>query len=170
MPQTKTLLLACLLIPFCANAMLHVPVGDGPNLATVVVQFSSGDTFVFDTAFQPATLTGLELMDIIEAETALTTYRLDFGFGAFIDGMTYGPHSDIGFGGGEDWWHYWTRADNGSPWVSSMIGAGDRVVSDGAWDGWVYGSAMPPNYIPEPSSLLLSLFGVLCLRHLACRT
>ena len=77
--------------------------------------------------------------------------RSTFGTSTFIDGISYEGHSNVGFGGGEDWWHYWTKADEASPWVASLIGASDRVVTSGAWDGWVYGSDLPPA-VPEPPS------------------
>lgn len=142
------------------RAMPHVPVGSGPNLATLVVQFENGAQHAFDVSFAASAVTGLNLFDLIEAETALTTQRLDFGFGLFVDGIAYAGSANSGYGGGEQFWHYWTRDSHLDPWVSSMVGAADRNAAHGAWDGWVYGSALPPAYIPEPASLGLLGFGV----------
>jgi hypothetical protein len=99
-------------------------------------------------------MTGTGLFDIIEAHTALDTARASFGDSTFIDGISYDGHANQGYGGGDDWWHYWTKSDSASPWVSSMVGASDRVVTDGAWDGWVYGSGLAP-VVPEPAGVIL---------------
>ncbi|MBI4581729.1 MAG: hypothetical protein HY718_18680, partial [Planctomycetes bacterium] len=100
----------------------------------------------------------LDLLDAIEAGTTLTTIRV-FG-GLFIDGISYDGHGNSGFGGGEDWWHYWTR-DADSPWTSPFFGAGDRVAQDGSADGWIYGRDGAP--LPEPATAVLGLAGAALL-------
>jgi hypothetical protein len=130
-----------------------IEVGSGENQADVVIEFSSGAWYEFDVFFD-GTTTGLGLFDIIEFETDLETVRLDFGFGEFIDGIIFDGHSDVGFGGGENWWHYWTREVGESSWTASFIGAADRTVTDGDADGWVYGNANPP--VPEPTSAVFA--------------
>jgi hypothetical protein len=139
---------------FSSGALAEpVPVGSGGNVANVVINFKDGAAYEFVVSFD-GTKTGIGLFDVVEAHTALDTVRATFGNSTFIDGISYEGHSNVGFGGGEDWWHYWTREDDASPWASSTIGAGERVVAGGAWDGWVYGTALPPA-VPEPVSLAL---------------
>jgi len=125
-----------------------IEVGTGVNEARVYIEWSGGFNVEFLVRFgqsEADTTTGLGLMDIIEAESELTTVRQDFGWGEFVDGMSYQEHSDTGFGGGELWWHYWEDdAGSRSGWTSSMLGALVRVVAHGDADAWVYGHADVP--------------------------
>ncbi|MCH7919961.1 MAG: hypothetical protein IIC50_18480 [Planctomycetes bacterium] len=125
-----------------------IEVGTGVNEARVYVEWADGYRVDFLVHFgegETTMLTGLELMDIVEAETELTTVRSDFGFGVFIDGITYLGHGNVGFGGGDLWWHYWEgNARDNSLWMSSLTGAGGRLVGHGDADGWVYGHGMAP--------------------------
>ena len=125
-----------------------IEVGAGVNEAKVYVEWSDGFSAEFLVRFGQAetdTTTGLGLIDIIEADTELTTVRQDFGWGEFVDGITYGQHSDTGFGGGELWWHYWEDdAGSRSGWTGSMTGALGRVVAHGDADAWIYGRADAP--------------------------
>ncbi|MCS7090210.1 MAG: PEP-CTERM sorting domain-containing protein [Verrucomicrobiota bacterium] len=64
------------------------------------------------------------------------------------------------------YWAYYVRADENSPWTSSMVGAADRVLTAGSWDGWRFASgfvASPPGSavpaVPEPTALVLLLLG-----------
>lgn len=138
-------------------------VGSGNSSAGVYLEFSDGALYEFDVLFDDTT-TGLGLFDIIEGHTSLTTVRQDFGFGVFIDGISYEGHSDIGYGGDEDWWHYWIMEPTDTDWISPMYGAVDRVVTDGARDGWIYGRAGAP--LPEPTSLaMIGLGSIAILRR-----
>ena len=74
-----------------------------------------------------------------------------------------GPELSSGFGGGELFWHYWTKDSALDPWTFSQIGAVDRIVSDGAWEGWRYGPGAP---IPEPGTALLVALGLAGLTRL----
>ncbi|MHC4519114.1 MAG: dockerin type I domain-containing protein [Planctomycetota bacterium] len=147
--------LGCLYLLPGLVAAAPVEVGAGVNTASVYIEWSDGFAVEFVVRFGEAesdTLTGLELMDIIEAETELTTVRNDFGWGAFIDGIEYEGHSNVGFGGGDLWWHYWENdAGSRDPWQSSMTGAGGRTVSHGDADAWIYShgqAPMPPSENP----------------------
>jgi hypothetical protein len=139
---------------------IEASVGTGPDLATVVLEFKDGADFVFEVAFDDSvTTTGIDVMQVLETELASFSLTiLDFGFGFFIDGIDYDGHSNSGFGGGEDYWHYWTKDAELDPWLSSPIGAADRIVADGAFEGWVYGSASAP--IPEPGTAVLVGLGL----------
>ena len=132
-----------------------VCVGAEDYSAALSIEWSDGYVAEFVAGFSDPTISGLKLLDLVEASSSLVTERGDFSGAAFIDGITYEGHSNIGYGGGEDWWHYWLN-DGGAGWVSPAFGVSDRVLSDGAMDGWVYGRTGPP--VPEPLTMLL--FGV----------
>ncbi len=139
---------------------IEASVGTGPDLATIVLEFQDGADFVFEVAFDDTVATtGIGIMQVLESELpSFTLTILDFGFGLFIDAIAYDGHSNGGFGGDENYWHYWTKDLEANPWLSSPIGAVDRVVTDGAWDGWVYGTAAAP--IPEPGTAVLVGLGL----------
>lgn len=143
-----------------------VSVGSGDNRALVVINFSDGAAYEFDVAFSIVTIGGLDAFDIIEADSTLTTVRQDFGWGVFIDGISYEGHSNVGYLGGEDWWHYWVYDADQDSWVSPELGAAGRTLTDGCADGWVYGSANPPVVTPEPATAgLLAVGGLAMLRR-----
>jgi hypothetical protein len=132
-----------------------IAVGSGGKAAEVYINFKDGAAYDFDVSFDGST-TGLGLFDIIESQTSLTTIRKTFGIGQYIDGIGFAGHSNAGYGGGSDYWHYWVRDSEQSAWASSNVGASDRVVNDGIEDGWVYGSSASP--VPEPG-----VMGILCV-------
>lgn len=131
-----------------------IPVGTGESRAEVYIEFESGAYYTFDVRFDGSP-TGMDLLDIIEAQTSLSTVRV-FG-GLFLDGISYDGHSSTGFGGGENWWHYWTKEPGGEWFSPETYGASDRLVQDGSADGWIYGRAGAP--LPEPATALLIAFG-----------
>ncbi len=135
-----------------------IEVGAGGSHATLVINFGDGADYVFSVAFDGAP-TGLGLFDIVEDWTTLTTVRNDFGWGVYVDGIAYEGHSHSGYGGGEDWWHYWVKDAETAAWESPWdYGASGRTVLNGSFDGWVYGSADVPVVAPEPATLgLLAL-------------
>ncbi len=144
------LICLCLMTRTAQADIIPYEVGTGENQAYLALHFSDDAQYLFDVNFT-GTTTGLGLFDIIEAELSLTTVREDYGYGTFIDGISFDTHSDTGYGGGEDWWHYWTKDAELDPWESSLIGVSDRIVADGYYDGWRYGSALTP--VPEPHTL-----------------
>jgi hypothetical protein len=155
--------IAAVLSACAAATAAPLVVGSGVNVADVWVQFSDGALFEFDVYFGQTlgeTTTGLGLLDIIEQETSLETVRVS----GFLDGISYLGHSDAGFGGGDNWWHYWIREAGATDWSEALIGAGQREVTDGDSDGWVYGFATPPG-VPEPASLALLAAGMLLVRR-----
>jgi hypothetical protein len=68
-------------------------------------------------------------------------------------------------------WAYYLKGSSGDAWESAMTGAADRVLSDGAWDGYSFAagfvSAAPgepvPAAVPEPGTLVLLVLGALAL-------
>jgi hypothetical protein len=140
---------------------IPIEVGVGENSAELYIEWDDGYVAEFIVDFEDITVTGLGLFDIIEAETTLTTVREDFGWGVFVDGITFNGHSDIGFGGGEDWWHYWIKDAGQTEWISPAFGVADRILYDGDADGWIYGRA---GAVPEPATIALFSLGGLVLR------
>ena len=165
MMSLRNLICLIVVLAITSSAAIATPieVGTGGNNAGLYIEWSDGYIAEFLVKFEETTVTGLGLFDITEAWIPLTTVRNDFGFGVFIDGITYDGHSDTGFGGGEDWWHYWIKDAGESFWTPPSFGAADRIVGDGDWDGWIYGRAGVP--IPEPATIALLALGGLLLRR-----
>lgn len=162
-----TLLYALLVLPLLATPAAALPieasVGTGPDLATVVLEFQDGAGFVFEVFFDDAISTsGIDIMETLESELASFALTIiDFGaFGLAIDGIAYDGHSDVGFEGGDLFWHYWTKEDELEGWTFSEIGASDRIVSGGAWEGWRFGAGAP---VPEPGTAVLTGLGLVGL-------
>lgn len=146
-----------------ANALpIEASVGTGPDLATIVLEFQDGADFVFEVAFDDSLgLSGIGVMQILEAELAsFSLVVLDFGFGLFIDQITYDGHTDGGFVAPDGFWHYWTKETSADPWAFSQVGAIDRIVTDGNQDAWKWGPGSP---IPEPGTAVLVGLGVAAL-------
>jgi hypothetical protein len=143
-------LLAIVLAQPAIAQQVEASVGGGPDLARVAIEFEDGAEFLFEVLFDESIpITGLDAMLTLESELpSFSLVLIDFGFGLLIDGIHYDGHSNEGFGGGERYWHYWIRPDELAPWSFSDVGAADRLLSNGAWDGWVYGTALAPS--PEP--------------------
>ena len=137
-----------------------IQVGSGSNTAGLVINFKDGGACEFAVKFDGA-VTGIGLLDIVQANTSLIVEKQDFGFGEFVDGFAFNGHANRGWGGGDDWWQYWTGDSGLVAWKASMIGASDRVVKDGQFDGWVYGRATAP-VVPEPAGLAI-IFAAACL-------
>ena len=140
-----------------------IQVGTGVNQAEVWIEFKDAAMYTFGVSFgaEPEdTVTGLDLFDIIEAETTLTTLRLTYGADTFIDGISYDGHSDQGYVPEDDWWHYWNMEAGDTSWTFATVAVSAREVSDGDSDGWVYGKAYPPGEVPEPACLAFLLTGV----------
>ncbi len=136
--------------------------GTGANTAYVGVSFSDGADYLFAVNFDGSTTSDV-IHHLLDDETGLDVDFQDFGFGEFVNGLSYDGHSDIGYGGGENWWHYWI-SDDAETWTSPWFGISDRVVVDGSIDGWRYGYGYTP--IPEPMTVaLLGLGGLLIARR-----
>lgn len=154
-----------------------IPVGSGDNTAFVLVQFKNNNAFAFEVAYTGVTTNGIDLLDRLDtglgADFTLAAPNIP-PFGRFVDGITYLTNSNSGFGGGEDWWHYWVWDFDTASWLSpSDFGASTRVVNPGDRDAWVYGSAQAPStsLIPEPTAIILLVAGVpvLLLRRRSSR-
>lgn len=146
--------------------------GSGPDVAHVVVEFTTGDAVQFNYAFTPdagSPLTGFNLLGDIAAATVGTAEPFSFtsthySFGDAIDTMTYGTLTDgTGYVPPDGYWHYWTKPTADSTWGYSDVGVSDRTVSNGTFDGWTFSDASP---VPEPAGLaVIGLLGAWCLRR-----
>lgn len=156
--------IVCAIVVFVVAGSLAIAtpieVGTGQNTADLYIEWKDGFSVEFAVGFSTDSISGLELIEIAEAGSELEVDTLTSTFGEYVDGISYQEHSDVGYGGGADWWHYWNK-DGGHDWISPMFGASDRVVFDGNADGWVYGR----DTIPEPASVLLLGLGGLLLRR-----
>jgi MYXO-CTERM domain-containing protein len=162
MAMVKSVLSVCITVlsvgEISRAAVISEWAGSGADAAYVVLNFSDGADYAFGVRFD-GTTTGLAAVQALESQTGLDVMYQDFGWGVFVDGFSYGGHSDSGYQGGENWWHYWV-SDDGQNWTSPGYGASDRIVMSGVWDGWVYGSAEPPQTpVPEPVTATLLVLG-----------
>ncbi len=136
-------------------------VGSGGNQADLYIEWSDGYRAEFTISFEEPTVTGLGLFDILEQETSLTTIRGDFGFGVFVDGISYEGHTNAFYEGGENWWHYWIYDVQESSWNAPMFGVADRIITHGDADGWIYGHAGAPYaVVPLPATFFLGILGL----------
>jgi hypothetical protein len=161
--------LVCLAIVLFAASFAGasiIEVGTGSNTVGVEIEWKDGFLAEFEVSFDTPSITGWEVVDIIEAETTLVTARIDYGTPedpyVFLDGLTFDGHSNIGWDGGEDWWHYWIE-DAAGNWESPYFGLPERVLEPGDRDGWRYGSALAPG-VPEPATMLLLAVGGMLVR------
>jgi len=161
MKRMQWLSLGLLLAIAAAAGANPIEVGNGVNEARVYIEWSDGFSVEFLVRFGRAeadTTTGLGLINIIETETELTTVRNDYGWGVFVDGISYLDHSDAGFGGGDLWWHYWIDdAGSRDRWESPWVGAPDRIIAHGDADAWIYGHGETP--APEWETPFLTGYG-----------
>ena len=154
-------LLAVLLVASFVSASI-IEVGMGTNTVGVEIEWKNGFLQEFAISFDTPSITGWEAISLVEANTSVDLVADDYGTPEvpswFITGITFDGHSDIGWDGGENWWHYWIK-DAGQDWVSSMIGVSERVMFDGDTDGFVYGHEFAPGAVPEPATILLLTVG-----------
>ena len=141
---------------------IEASVGSGPDTAYIQVEFSPTGNFLFEVAFdESAGVSGIDALTIIrDALPAFDLVILDF-FGPYVDGISYGAFSNEGFIAPEGFWHYWNKDDVADPWSFADVGAVDRLLSDGAVDGWRYGHPGAPT--PEPGTGVLACLGLAAL-------
>ncbi|MEN6355949.1 MAG: hypothetical protein ABFD83_02565 [Armatimonadota bacterium] len=145
-----------------ASADIEYWAGSGSNSAVCVIDFGA-HSYAFGYKWDTGTYKGFDMIQAIDAAGAVNLDIKDFGYGAFVNGISYNEDSCIGYGGGDNWWHYWT-SENGASWAMASTGASGRTITDGCWDGWCYGSAGAPDVpsVPEPSSMtaVFSMIGL----------
>lgn len=149
--------------------------GSGSNEVLLVVDFwpdnGQDDSFGFGYRFDQASITGLDLLDALDAAGNGLTYAEDGGFVTdfwYDDGTTV---HHTGYSWPDSWWSYWTSDDYGEAWVSPLVGPGDRVLVGGDTDGWFAKPGddfeTPPTtpLVPEPGTLSILLLGAAALRR-----
>lgn len=164
----RTAISLLLLVLLAAAPSVALPVeatvGSGGNTANIVIEFGDSASFLFEVLFSGTEISGIDALSVIE--TALTPTFLvdliDFGpvFGFSVDGVTYGAHSNVGFVDPDGFWHYWTKEAELDSWAFSSVGGSFRMLQDGSWDGWKYGSGSP---VPEPGTAALLAIGLALL-------
>ncbi len=143
------------------QVLVETWVGTGANEALLVVDFGPA-SFAFGYRFD-GQKTGFDMISDIAAATDLDfNDNTEYG-GHLIDMFSYQGYYlsyDSHTWSNTHWWEYWTSPD-GEAWASSWVGCGDRVLSNGAWDGWTWspswpevGTAPDVPLVPEPSPLV----------------
>jgi prenyltransferase beta subunit len=110
-----------------------------PNTADLVVQLGNGDVLVRHVAFTETSISGLELLQRSGLELGIAEF--DIGSGVCSIEGTGCPVDDC-FCSTILYWNYAHQED--AQWASSMVGAGDYDVTDGAVEGWSWGQTLPP--------------------------
>lgn len=157
-------IVTAMLAPACsihADLVDRWGVGTGDSTAMIQFDFLSGSTYVVDLFFE-GSLSGQEAIEMIadgstEAGFAFGYDVISYSFGDFLVGIEI--DSDVDYGDGStppyvDYWHYWT-SEPGTAWSESMIGFGDRILTDGAADAWVFGTSDAPATIPAPATIAI---------------
>jgi len=57
-------------------------------------------------------------------------------------------------------WAYFTRASQSEPWASSWVGAADRILTDGAWDGLSFAPNFVSSEPADPVPAMASPFAI----------
>ncbi len=116
-------------------------VGSGTNTVLWVVDFWPGDgnhnSFAFGYRFAAPSITGMELLDALQAADIGLSYAAPDGYVTDIwyvrAGVTY--HASDNWP--DSYWSYWVSSDDGENWGYSDWGAALRVLYDGDTDGWL---------------------------------
>lgn len=138
-------------------------VGSGANASFVQFEFANAHAYLYEVRYDGA-LFGDDLFAIIaSAQPGFFSYQVQsFSFGDALFGVAIGADADTGFGTPPDYldyWHYWTKESGAAAWTESFVGFGDRAVSNGSWDGWVFNSANAPAAVPAPGVIALLALG-----------
>ena len=149
------------------RSVVFESVGSGASTSHIVLDFGP-QSFQFDVHYD-GSITGLEALELIEDSSIFRLETQSFSFGELVSGMDYGGFKFAGVGtGGDDFWSYYVG--DGESWSFSGQGAGDRVLSNGSYDGWVWAAAQDggpdfPIAIPEPAGVTLLTCAGLFLRR-----
>lgn len=177
--REKSLLVRCLLTSIAIGpvASVHADlvnrwgVGSGDSTAMIQFDFLSGNSYVVDVFFE-GSLSGQEAIEMIAAESTSAgfTFNYDvisYSFGDFLVEIELDADSDYGDGSAPpyiDYWHYWS-SEADAAWEASMIGFGDRILTDGAADAWVFGTDDAPATIPAPATIAILLPAIAARRR-----
>ena len=131
-------------------------IGSGESTSSFLFQFTNGNQYLYEVSYDEP-MTGQSAVEFMMAEQPeyFIADIISYSFGDALNGLVIGDDSDEGFGTPPDYldyWHYWTKEDGLDSWESSFVGFGDRTISDGSWDGWVFNSNDAP--IPAGASFI----------------
>src|SRR5690625_1127484 len=92
------------------------------------------------TGCAPAGVSGLQALE----EAGFSVYTTDHGgFVCQIDGKP--EKSKCKDSANKTTWYYFYAGDDGE-WTSSSLGAGNRTVIEGGYEGWNFGPKEPPDF------------------------
>lgn len=137
-----------------AGIVATYDIGTGASTSTIQVDFSNGNGYVINLSWSTAP-NGFQALQAAMAGIAGAQLQYDvYPFGSFVTGIGLGADYEYGTGDlwpVENYWHYWTEV-NGQ-WEMAMFGAGDRTLTEGSADAWVFGSSAVPQAIPAPGAV-----------------
>ena len=139
-----------------ADVVDSFEIGSGASTSTFLFQFTNGNQYLYEVSYDEP-MSGQDVVEFIMNEQAgyFVADIVSYSFGDVLNGLGIGDDFDEGFGTPPDYldyWHYWTKDDVVDEWESSFVGFGDRTVTDGSWDGWVFNSNDAP--VPAGASLI----------------
>ncbi len=159
--------------PAVSFADIQYWVGTGSNQAAVVIDFNDGQSprsYVWGFRWNGTATGETALRAIVNADVALDAVIDNFSFGASLNTASYLPLTGGGyrhsraqdFGAGEVYWSYWTSVNESSTWGFASTGMSDRVLTNGAVDGWAFSNpgynavapTTPVAAVPEPLTML----------------
>ncbi|MSQ91150.1 MAG: hypothetical protein EXS01_07145 [Phycisphaerales bacterium] len=152
---------AVLVLSTTANAAIigSFSVGAGANSASIQIDQEDGDGYLFTVSWDAAGYTSWDAL--LEIDSSLDSFAMTYdtySWGVFLTGLTIDGDTDFGTGDLwplENYWHFWVK-DSGA-WDQAAFGASDRPLFHGASDAWTFGSPTPPQGVPAPGALALSL-------------
>ncbi len=116
-------------------------VGAGQNSVLLVVDFwpynGSADSFAFGYRFDSLSITGLQLLDAIQAANVGFSYAHTGGFVTDFWYLKDGHLYHTGYNWPQAWWSYWLSDDWGETWEFAPVGPASRLLMDGHTDGWL---------------------------------
>lgn len=137
-----------------AGIVATYDIGTGASTSTIQVDFSNGNGYVINLSWSTAP-NGFQALQAAMAGIAGAQLQYAvYPFGSFVTGIGLGADYEYGTGDlwpVENYWHYWTEV-NGQ-WEMAMFGAGDRTLTEGSADAWVFGSSAVPQAIPAPGAV-----------------
>lgn len=134
-------------------------VGSGSSVSNLQFDFANGNTHWYVVRWD-GVVSGRDLFDIVAAaQPSLFAFETQvFPFGEALFSVAIGDDLDAGFGTPPkflDFWHYWVKPTFAAEWGFAPTGFADRIVADGSWDGWVFGSNDAPFAVPAAPTLAL---------------
>ncbi len=170
-----TLLGAAAAVAPAAYAGLIASVTEGPANApysyNLTIEFGNSDYYNFVLRSSQASYTGLDFINTVallsSGPTTITLSQVNSAYGYYLNAITIGGDTNSGFVN-NSYWAYWNGiATNPVQWTYASVGEGDRTITPGQADGWVYsdGSHQPQAvaFVPEPATWMLLGLGAALL-------